>query len=79
MATVSLEAASYGVPERQGVLQINITRSGNLQNTSVILVATDDFQGTASGKVIKILTYSLCNNVSNHPYIYSQRRLHFSI
>ena len=59
MATVSLEAASYSVPERQGVLQINITRSGNLQNTSVILVATDDFQGTASGKVIKVLTIIL--------------------
>lgn len=52
MATVSFESESYRVSERQPRLRINITRSGNLQNTSVVLVATDDFQGTASGNTL---------------------------
>ncbi len=52
MATVSFEEASYKVSERQGTLRVNITRSDNLQNTSVVLVASDNFQGTASGKSI---------------------------
>lgn len=50
VATVSFDAANFTVVERAGSLRINVTRSGNLQNTSVVLVATDNFQGTASGK-----------------------------
>ena len=51
VATVSFVTSSYMISERQSSLQVNITRSGNLQNTSVVLVASDDFQGTASGKL----------------------------
>ena len=51
VATVSFEFASYRVSERQNSLRVNITRAGNLQNTSVVLVASDNFQGTASGKL----------------------------
>jgi len=50
VATVSFIEESYYVVEREGPVQVNITRSGNLQNTSIVLVATDDFRGSASGR-----------------------------
>ena len=53
VATVSFDAASYTVLERQSSLSVNITRSGNLQNASVVLVASNNFHGTASGKHCK--------------------------
>lgn len=49
VATVSFEVASYRVSEEETILRVNITRAGNLQNASVVLLASDDFQGTASG------------------------------
>jgi hypothetical protein len=50
LATVSFKAASYRVSEQEETLQVNITRSGNLQNLSVVLLASDNFQGTASAR-----------------------------
>ena len=49
VASVSFDSRNYVVLEAEGSLQINITRSGNTATLSVVLVATDNFQGTASG------------------------------
>ena len=50
VATESFIDESYYVTEEEGPIQVNVTRSGNLQNTSVVLVATDNFRGSASGR-----------------------------
>ena len=49
VATVSFAAASYRVSEGVERLDINVTRSGNTENLANVLVATENFQGTASG------------------------------
>ena len=49
VATITFDDESYYVVEREELVQVNATRSGNLQNTSIVLVATDNFRGSASG------------------------------
>ena len=50
MATVSFSSSSYTVSESSGKLQFIITRSGAVDTKVVVLVASDAFEGTASGK-----------------------------
>lgn len=49
MATVSFSAATYTTVENEGMISISITRGGDTESVAVILVATDIFQGSASG------------------------------
>ena len=58
MATVSFAEESYRVSEGTGTLVINITRSGDTDIAATVLVATDNFEGTASGM-------QACNYVQN--------------
>ena len=51
VATVSFAAASYRVSEGAERLDVSITRSGNTENLADVLVATENFQGTASGEI----------------------------
>jgi len=50
VATVSFEARSYTVSEGNRILPVNITRSGDTESLATVLVATDNFIGTASGQ-----------------------------
>ena len=49
MATVSFSSATYQYEEGAGDVQITVTRSGNIESKAIVLVASDDFQGTAAG------------------------------
>ena len=49
MATVSFSLATYQYDEGAGDVQITITRSGNIASEAIVLVVSDDFQGTAAG------------------------------
>ena len=49
MATVSFSSSTYTVSENAGSLQVTITRSGAVSNTTVVHVASDTSKGTASG------------------------------
>ena len=49
VATVSFSSATYQFGEGTEDVQITITRSGNIESTAVVLVASDTFQGTAAG------------------------------
>ena len=49
MATVSFSAATYSAVENEGMISISITRSGDTESVAVVLVATETFQGSASG------------------------------
>ena len=46
---MSFVAASYRVSEEAERLDINIIRSGDTEILADVLVATESFQGTASG------------------------------
>ena len=48
-ATVGFSSSTYTVSESAGTLQVTITRSGAVNTTAVVLVASDAFEGTASG------------------------------
>ena len=50
MATVSFSSASYEFDESAGDVQITVTRSGNTESNATVLVASDNFQGTAAGR-----------------------------
>lgn len=49
VATVSFSAATYTTVENEGMVSISITRGGDTDSVAVVLVATDIFQGNASG------------------------------
>ena len=49
MATVSFSSSTYTVSESAGTLQVNITQSGAVNTTAVVLVASNSFEGTATG------------------------------
>lgn len=49
VATVSFSAATYTIVENEGMVSISITRGGDTDSVAVVLVATDIFQGSASG------------------------------
>ena len=49
MATVSFSSSAYTVSESAGTLQVTITRSGAINTTAVVQVASDAFEGTATG------------------------------
>ena len=49
VSTVSFEDESYRVSEGAGMLTVNVTRSGDTDILATVLVATDNFVGTASG------------------------------
>ena len=48
-ATVSFSSSTYTVSESAGTLQVSIARSGAVDTIAVVLVASDAFEGTASG------------------------------
>ena len=50
MATVSFTSATYQYDEGAGDVQLTITRSGNIESKAIVLVASDNFQGTAAGR-----------------------------
>ena len=56
MATVSFSAATYSTVENEGMISILITRGGDTESVAVVLVATEIFQGSASGKAF----FSFC-------------------
>ena len=49
VATVSFSAANYSIGEDGGAINVSIIRGGDIQRLAVVLVATDIFQGSASG------------------------------
>ena len=49
VATVSFSSATYEYDEGVGDVQIIVTRSGNIESKATVLVASDNFQGTAAG------------------------------
>ena len=49
VATVSFSSPTYTVSENAGTLKVTITRSGAVNTTAVVQVASDAFEGTASG------------------------------
>lgn len=55
MATVSFSSATYQYDEGAGDVQITVTRSGNIASEAIVLVASDNFQGTATGSQNAIL------------------------
>lgn len=57
VATVSFAAASYRVLEGAGTLSVTIIRSGNTGSLATVLVATDNFHGTASGEFFYSCTH----------------------
>ena len=46
---MSFSSSTYTVSESAGTLQVTTTRSGAVNTTAVVLVASDSFEGTASG------------------------------
>ena len=50
VSTVSFADEDYSVSEGAGTLTVNVTRSGSTETSATVLVATDNFQGTASGE-----------------------------
>lgn len=50
VATVSFSAPTYTAVENEGKISILITRGGDTESVAVVLVATEIFQGSASGK-----------------------------
>lgn len=54
---MSFSSNTYRFAESIGTAEVLLTRSGNEDNLAIVLVATDDFQGTASGKH-KILNFN---------------------
>lgn len=50
VATVSFSAPTYTAVENEGMISILITRGGDTESVAVVLVATEIFQGSASGK-----------------------------
>ena len=52
VATVSFSAASYRVSEGAESLELNITRSGDTSILAVVMVASDNLEGTASGLIL---------------------------
>ena len=49
VATVSFSRAVYSVDENVGQVTIPIVRSGDTERQAVVLVASENFIGTASG------------------------------
>ena len=49
---MSFAEASYRVSEGTGTLVVNITRSGDTNIVATVLAASDNLEGTASGKVL---------------------------
>jgi len=49
VATVSFSAPTYTAVENEGMISISITRGGDTESVAVVLVATEIFQGSASG------------------------------
>ena len=52
MAKVKFAATKYAVNEGIGRLNVVILRSGNIDVNVIVLVATDNFQGSASGLLL---------------------------
>ena len=50
VATVSFAASTYTVAENAGHVTIHVIRSGDTEIEAVVLVASENFVGTASGK-----------------------------
>ncbi len=68
VATVSFQESTYQISEGMESIQISLTRSGNLKNTSVVLVATDNFQGSASGNLYYNSHHHYYHHYCNHHY-----------
>lgn len=49
VATVSFSSAIYQYDESAGDILITIIRSGNIESKAFVLIASDNFQGTAAG------------------------------
>ena len=49
MATVSFSAATYTIEENGGMISISVIRGGDTERLAAVLVATEIFQGSASG------------------------------
>ena len=49
VATVSFSAATYTIEENGGMISISIIRGGDTERLAAVLVATEIFQGSASG------------------------------
>ena len=49
VATVSFSSTIYKYAEGTGGAQVTVTRSGNTEAIAIVLVASDNFQGTAAG------------------------------
>ena len=54
VATVSFSAATYTIEENGGMISISIIRGGDTERLAAVLVATEIFQGSASGKGFSI-------------------------
>ena len=54
VATVSFSSATYHYDEGAGDVQITITRSRNIVSKAIVLVASDNFLGTAAGREITV-------------------------
>ena len=59
VATVSFSAATYTIEENGGMISISIIRSGDTERLAAVLVATEIFQGSASGTGFSITWYSV--------------------
>ena len=57
MAVVSFSEASYYIKENGLELKVSIARSGDTERLAVVLVASETFVGTASGKYYYSGTY----------------------
>ena len=70
MATVSFSSSTYRDDEGNGNIQISIMRSGATDNVAIVLITTDNFQGTASGMLVymymQIIMHSYCILVWNN-------------
>ena len=54
VATVSFSAATYTIEENGGMISISIIRGGDTERLAAVLVATEIFQGSASGTSFSI-------------------------
>ena len=49
VATISFSKSNYKVIENEGVVKINLLRSGNTSTEAVVLIGTHPYRGSATG------------------------------